>query len=61
MRGNYPVSSPTFAMMQVECKYNKYLCKDEKEKAKAIMDSGMIFRVVWCDKKNKHKLAFYDL
>lgn len=50
-----------FEMMQVECKYNKYLCNDEKEKVKVIKESGMPFKVVWCDKKNKNRITFYDM
>lgn len=40
----------------VECKYNKYLSKDEKEKATRLIEHAPLF-VYW---NNKHKLDWYE-
>jgi len=41
-----------------ECKVNKYLSKEEKEKAKYIKDRGFPFTVVY---REGHKMRFLDI
>jgi Holliday junction resolvase len=45
-----------WVIIEVECKMNKYLSKDEKKKAEAIKKRGIPFYVAWKDKKRKIRL-----
>jgi len=40
-------------IIEVECKMNKYLSKDEKIKAEEIKNNGIPFYVAWKDRKTR--------
>ena len=45
--------TPLWMIIEIECKMNKYLSKDEKIKAEEIKKKGIPFYVAWKDKKRK--------
>jgi len=47
------LDSALFKIIEVECKMNKYLTKEEKQKAEIIKKQGIPFYVAWKDKKNR--------
>jgi len=47
------LDSPLFKIIEVECKMNKYLSKEEKKKAEAIKKQGIPFYVAWKDRKSR--------
>ena len=47
------LDSALFKIIEVECKMNKYLTKDEKRKGEEIKKQGIPFYVAWKDKKRK--------
>jgi Holliday junction resolvase len=42
-----------YMIIEIECKTNKYLSKEEKEKVNALKKQGTIIYLAWKDKKRK--------